>query len=262
MDWPLLAQLEPQTRAEFLALARRRSFERNEVICHAGDPADSLHFVEAGHLAVRGGLASGATATFNILGPGDYFGELSLLREDHRRTATVVALERSRTLSVAGTAFHALCAMNPQIDRVLSTLLAERVEALSTRLLETMYDSLERRVFRRLVALAAVYGSTDSLGAAPETDPCSPADVSATVLSLLGIEPTREVRTPSGRPVIPLSQAQIADLVGATRPSVNQVLQRLVEQRLVSVGRSRLEILDLATLTHRARQGTGSGAQS
>lgn len=226
MDWPLLAQLEPQTRAEFLALARRRSFERNEVICHAGDPADSLHFVEAGHLAVRGGLASGATATFNILGPGDYFGELSLLREDHRRTATVVALERSRTLSVAGTAFHALCAMNPQIDRVLSTLLAERVEALSSRLLETMYDSLERRVFRRLVALAAVYGSTD------------------------------------GSAVIPLSQTQIADLVGATRPSVNQVLQRLVEQRLVSVGRSRLEILDLATLTHRARQGTGSGAQS
>jgi hypothetical protein len=36
---------------------------------------------------------------------------------------------------------------------------------------------------------------------APESDPCSPADVSATVLSLLGLEPAREVRTPSGRPL-------------------------------------------------------------
>ena len=42
-----------------------------------GDPADSLHLVESGHLAVRASLPSGAAATFNILGSGDYFGELA-----------------------------------------------------------------------------------------------------------------------------------------------------------------------------------------
>jgi hypothetical protein len=46
-----------------------------------------------------------------------------------------------------------------------------------------------------------VYGATDAYGHAPESDPCSPADVSATVMQLLGLEPTRELRTPSGRPV-------------------------------------------------------------
>jgi hypothetical protein len=44
-----------------------------------------------------------------------------------------------------------------------------------------------------------VYGSTDAQGMAPESDACSPADVSATVLHLLGIKPTHEIRTPSGR---------------------------------------------------------------
>lgn len=217
MQWPLLAPLEPSAREQFLALARPRSFSRNEVICHAGDPADSLHLVDAGHLAVRGYLASGATATLNILTAGDYFGELALLRPDRRRTATVVALEPSRTLSVAGTAFDALRAGNPKVERVLSMLLADRVDTLSQRLLETMYDSLDRRVFRRLVELAATYGRTE------------------------------------GHVVIPLSQAQIADLVGATRPSINQVLQRLVDQRLVSLGRSRVEILDVSALARRAR---------
>jgi len=187
------------------------------VICHAGDPGDALHFVERGHLAVRGTLATGETATFSVLSPGDYFGELALLRPDHRRTATVFALEPSRTLSVAGSAFAALCSAEPRFERVISTLLADRVEALSERLLETMYESLDRRVFRRLVELAATYHDG------------------------------------GGGAVIPLSQAQLADLVGATRPSVNQVLQRLADQGTVRLGRARIEARAVSALARRAR---------
>jgi CRP-like cAMP-binding protein len=214
--WRLLEPLRADDREALLALARPRAFARGEVICHEGDPADSLHLVEHGHLAVRGGLASGATVTFTILSAGDYFGELALLRDDHRRTATVVALEPSRTLAVAGTAFDALCRRNPGIERVVSTLLAERIDALSRRLMETMYESLDRRVYRRLLELARSYGA------------------------------------PDGAATIPLSQHQLADLVGASRPSVNQVLQRLAERGVVRLSRSRIEVVDLAALAQRA----------
>lgn len=213
--WPLLAPLRAEDREAFLTLARRRTFARNEVVCHEGDPADSLHLVEHGHLAVRAGLSSGATATFTILSPGDYFGELALLREDRRRTATVTALEQSRTLAVSATAFDALVAHNPRVERILSTLLAARVEALSRRLLETMYESVDRRVYRRLLDLAGTYGE------------------------------------PGGTATIPLSQGQLADLVGAARPSVNQVLQRLADAGVVSLGRSRIDVLDLGALARR-----------
>ena len=213
--WPLLASLRAEEREHFLGLARPRAFARNEVVCHEGDPADSLHLVESGHLAVRGGLPSGATATFTILSSGDYFGELALMREDRRRTATVVALEPSRTLAVAGTAFDSMCAQNPRVERILSALLADRVDALSHRLLETMYESLDRRIYRRLLDLARSYGATN------------------------------------GKVTIPLSQAHLADLVGATRPSVNQVLQRLAGQEVVRLGRARIDILDVAALERR-----------
>lgn len=215
--WPLLEPLAGEDREAFLGLARRRTFRRNEVLCHEGDPADSVHLVEAGHLAVHGTLASGVTATFTVLSPGDYFGELALLRADHRRTATVTALEPSRTLAVAATAFDRLCRENPGIERVVSALLAARVESLSQRLLETMYESLDRRVYRRLVDLASTY------------------------------------RCPDGTIVVPLSQAQLADLVGATRPPVNQVLQRLADQHVVRLGRARIEVLDLPELHRRCR---------
>lgn len=210
--WRLLEPLRAEDREAFLALAHRRAYARNEILCHEGDPADSLHLVERGHLAVRGTLASGAAATFTVLSPGDYFGELALLRADRRRTATVTALEPSWTLAVAGTAFDRLREHNPAIERVVSMLLADRIDLLSRRLLETMYESLDRRVHHRLRDLADAYGGDD------------------------------------GAVVIPLSQAQLADLVGATRPPVNQVLQRLVDRNVVRLSRSRIEVLDAAEL--------------
>jgi hypothetical protein len=61
----------------------------------------------------------------------------------------------------------------------------------------------------------AVYGATDANGMAPETGGCSPADVSATVLHLLGIEPTTELRTPAGRPVAVFREGKVIEsLVG------------------------------------------------
>ena len=216
--WRLLEPLRAEEREAFLALAHRRTFARNEVLCHEGDPADSLHLVERGHLAVRGTLASGAAATFTVLSPGDYFGELALLRTDRRRTATVTALEESQTLAVAASAFDRLCEHNPAVERVVSTLLADRIDHLSRRLLETMYETLDRRVHRRLLDLADAYGGGD------------------------------------GAVSIPLSQAQLADLVGATRPPVNQVLQRLADSDVVRLSRSRIEVLDPAELRRRSAE--------
>jgi CRP/FNR family transcriptional regulator, cyclic AMP receptor protein len=216
VEWALLAGLDERDREQFLGLTRRRSFAKNEVVCHQGDMADSLHLVETGHLAVRGTLESGETATFNVLAAGDCFGELALLRQDLRRTATVVALESTTTLAVAATSFRRLCADKPQVERALSTLLAARVDQLSRRLLDTMYLGLDRRVFRMLVQLASTYESAgDSVS-------------------------------------IPLPQTALADLVGATRPSVNQVLQRLAQQDLLELQRGRVVILDLPALIRRS----------
>jgi CRP/FNR family transcriptional regulator, cyclic AMP receptor protein len=212
VQWTLLAGLAPRERREFVGLGRSREFGRHEIVCHAGDPADALHLVEAGHLAVRVGLSSGATATLNILSPGDYFGELALLSPTRRRTATVVALEPSRTLAIAGSAFDALRARNPAVERALSTILADRVDTLSQRLVHTMYDSLDRRVLLRLVELASSYDRD------------------------------------GGTVTIPLSQAELADLVGATRPPVNQVLQRLASQHVIVLRRARIDILDVEAL--------------
>jgi hypothetical protein len=60
-----------------------------------------------------------------------------------------------------------------------------------------------------------VVGATDGQGGAPASDPCTPADVAATIFHLLGVEPTLELRTPGGRPVTAFREGKVIEgLVG------------------------------------------------
>jgi CRP-like cAMP-binding protein len=128
----------------------------------------------------------------------------------------VLALEPAETLSLSAAAFRQLCETHPRVEHLLTTLLARRVEELSKRLLEALYVGLDRRVYRRLIELCDVYGTQDGVS------------------------------------IVPLTQDQLADLVGGTRPSVNQVLQKLAAQDVLVLGRGRIEVRDRATLQRRA----------
>jgi len=218
VQWALLSPLPAEVQARVLAVARRRRYDRGVVVFHEGETGDTLHLVESGRLAVRVSTESGESVTLRILRCGDAFGELALMRVHavHHRTATVTALEHSETLSLTGTTFDALRAKHPELDRLMVTLLAERVDQLSHRLLEALYVGVDRRVYRRLVELADSYGDG----------------------------------TP-GAILVPLTQDDLAGMAGATRPTVNQVLQRLAGDGVVSLGRRSIAIEDLAGLRRR-----------
>ncbi|MCW2747148.1 MAG: transcriptional regulator, Crp/Fnr family [Nocardioidaceae bacterium] len=219
MEWPLLSSLPSEQYEAVLGAARRRRFAKGETVFHEGDPADSLHLVATGRLAVRSGTADGEVLTLNILSPGDYFGELALMRDgtNRVRTATVAALEPAETLVLTALVFHELCTRNPGVESFMSTLLARRVEELSIRLVEALHVSLDRRVYRRLLDLAEIY--------APGAPKAS----------------------------IPLTQTNLADLVGGSRPSVNQVLQKLATRGTVILGRGTIDVVDIGELARRAR---------
>ena len=218
MEWRLLSSLDDDQRAAVLALTHPRDYAQGEVLVHEGDPAESLHLVESGRLTVRVSTVEGDSATLNILGPGDYFGELSLMdRNNPVRTATIVALEPTRTRQLSASAFRDLRASHRAVEQLLLVLLAHRVDELSARLLEVMYDDLERRVARRLSHLTDLYATTST-----------------------------------GPVVISLTQEHLAELVGGTRPSINQALQGLAQRGIVSLGRGRLTILDRERLAREA----------
>lgn len=217
MDWPFLGVLSEEERRSVLSTARRRRFGRNEVIFHEGDPGDTLHLVAKGFVAIRVTTPLGDVATVRVIKAGDFFGELAVVAPGPRN-ATAVALENTETLGVHRGQFDELRATHPGIDQLLIAALVAEVRRLAVQLLDALYVPVEKRVWRRLVELSGTFGTGD-------TD-----------------------ATP-----IPLTQEDLAQVVGTTRPTVNRLLRDGELAGIVRIGRGRLEILDPEALARRAR---------
>ena len=228
----LLEPLSTAERSDVLAAAVPKRFRRGETLVQEGEPGESLHLVRSGRLAVRVSTPDGATATLTVMSAGDSFGELALLG-DHVRTATVVALEPGETLVLTRSAFDALRRSHSAVERVLTQALARRVQELSAALLEALYEPVDRRVMARLVDLARTYS--------PATGPGAPGRPGAAA---------------APRPVVvPITQDDLAGMAGTTRPTTNQVLQRLADEGVLTLGRGRIELRDVAGLRRRLDLG-------
>jgi CRP-like cAMP-binding protein len=217
IDFPLLAGLDDAERTRLLAAGEPRRFRRHEVVFHEGDPGDCLHLIMSGRLAVRVTTPLGDVATLSLLGAGESFGELALLDSDARRTATVIAVEPSRTLALHRSVLMELREQHPSIDRLLATMFTGYVRRLSAMVLDAMYLPVEQRVCRQLIHLAQIYG-----GAARCVE-------------------------------IKLTQDDIASLAGTTRATANRILRGLETRGVITLARGRIIIRDRNELERTTR---------
>jgi CRP-like cAMP-binding protein len=219
VEWQLLRRLTEADRRAVLARARRRTFARGEVLFHEGDPADSIHFIAEGRVMARRATADGDSVAFRVIGRGRVLGDVAISSADARRTSTIVALERTTTLSLGFSEFRELAAVHPELEHELAVLLAARVKRLSDRVVDALFVPSDRRVVSRLVDLCDEYadGSEDRLGPV----------------------------------LVPLTQTDLAELAGATRPTANRVLRLLAGDGLVQLSRGRIVVLDPGALRRR-----------
>ncbi len=212
MQWPLLADVPPADLRQVLSIARRRTFGRNEVVFHRGDPADTLHLVVSGRFASRVSTPSGDTVLIAVHGAGDTFGELALVGDGAARSATVAALEPSETWSILRADFSQLARRYPGVNSVLVAILAEQVRRANDRVIEAYHVDADTRVRRRLLELAAIYaGGT-----------------------------------------IPLTQEDVAGMAGTSRATVNRVLREDAKRGIVELGRGRTTVVRRDELARRA----------
>ena len=218
MEFRILEGLPAEDVRRFLALARRRTFERDEVVFHHGDPAEAVHLITKGRFARRLFSPLGESAMLAVRGPGDTFGELALVWSGMRRLVTVSALEPGETLSIRGESFTELRALHPALKDVLVKLLAERLLAADQHLVATRFLDADARVRWALLRLVPVYAGAGS------------AEV-----------------------VVPLTQESLSELAGTARGTVNRVLREEEERGSLQVERGRVRVLDRDGLARRVR---------
>ena len=121
--------------------------------------------------------------------------------------STVAALEPGETYSVYRTDFDHLRARHQDMDRYLCAFLVNEVRTLNERLLQALYLPVDQRVRLRLVELAELYNDGDG---------------------------------GTGLMTVPLTQEVIAELAGATRSTVNQVLRDEEKRGTIELTRGRI----------------------
>jgi CRP-like cAMP-binding protein len=208
VDWPLLRPLDEEDRRRVLAAASRHRYGRGEAIFREGDPGDSLHLLDKGHVAVQMTTPLGDVLTLAVLGPGEMFGELAALSSEPHRSATIRSLDRTETLVIRGDEFTELRRRHPSLNELLLELASARIPRLSSQLAEALFVRVDKRVLRRVLALAELYGG------------CRAGTT------------------------IPVRQDDIAELAGATRPTVNRALKEAAAGGAIEVGRGRITVVD------------------
>ena len=125
---PLFAGLGRRERKRLAQVAEEVDVEAGHELARDGDLAYELFVIEQGTAEVIQGDAPVAA-----LAPGDFFGEIGVLADDHRRTSTVVATSPMRLIVLRRGDVRAIERELPDVARQIRAAIDERVAADNTR---------------------------------------------------------------------------------------------------------------------------------
>ena len=104
---PLFSLFSDNQLAALLPALQHRSYARNACILRAGDLTDALYIILSGRARVLIDDGKGREVILNVLGPNEFFGEMSLI-DERPRSASVEALDACEILYISKSAVHEL----------------------------------------------------------------------------------------------------------------------------------------------------------
>ena len=191
---------------------------RGERLFNQGDPGDRLYIVLAGKVKLAQHLGHGKERLIALLGPGDQFGELSLL-DPGPRMSTAVIIADAYLAWLDKPALHRWLTKHPEVAQQLLRVIARRLRRTRTELADTIFVDVSGRVAKNLILLGRRFGTR------AEEQWQVPHD---------------------------LTQTELAQLVGASRETVNKALSDFANRGWLQIEQGSVVILDPTRLKIRA----------
>jgi CRP/FNR family transcriptional regulator, cyclic AMP receptor protein len=221
----LFAELREDTLRALADRSVERSYPRHGRLFYQGDPGSGLYVLASGLVKVVVTSEDGEEMVLVTLGPGDAFGELSIV-DGGPRSASAEALEPTVALVITREVLLDLAARDSGLTEALLRTLGALLRRLTEQASDLVFLDLPGRMAKLLAVLAAERGSET-----PE-----------------GIELDAN-----------LTQTDLAGMVGASRQSVNQILQGFARRGYLQVRGRRIVIHRLDLLRRRAGLDALSG---
>jgi CRP-like cAMP-binding protein len=192
---------------------------KGEVLFNEGEPGDSLYIVLSGKIKIGRRAADGRQNLIALMAPSDMVGELALF-DPGPRTATATAVIDTRLARLRKHALRPWLASRPEIAEQLLRVLARRLRRTNDSLADLIFTDVPGRVAKTLLQMAGKFGSRDG-----------------------GVL----------RVTHDLTQEEMAQLVGASRETVNKALADFASRGWLRLDGKSVIILDPERLARRAR---------
>lgn len=151
--FPIFTSLTDAQLTSIAQLLRLRRLDRGDIACRKGDVADGLYLLASGRLQVFEITEDGREVGLNLIQPGSFFGELSVI-DDLPRSAHIVAIEASVIGVLPQPAARALFYQVPALAEAMMKHLAGMVRAMSQHRVLLGIPNAFQRVFTLLVQMS------------------------------------------------------------------------------------------------------------
>jgi len=216
---PLFAVLSHEVRGNLARQLRLHSARRGELIYVEGEPGHTAHIVLSGKVKSTRSTNDGRERLLAMHGPGDMFGELSLL-DPGPRVATATALTKLEYASLDNAQLKVWLTEHNEASWLLLQVLGHRLRQVNEDIADLFFADVPGRVAKALLDLGERFGT--------------PVDVG--------------LKVEHG-----LTQEELAQLVGASRETVNKALSDFASQGWLQLGSRAVVLLDRDRLIRRAR---------
>jgi CRP-like cAMP-binding protein len=219
MRAPLFAALDVEAAAALKSSMDERRLLKGEVLFSEGDSGDRLYVVTEGKVKLSHSSGDGRETLLAVMGEGEMFGELSLF-DPGPRTATVTALTDTTALGLGHAALRPWLTGRPEVAEALLQALAQRLRRTNEALSDLVFSDVPGRVAKALLDLGERFGQVR-------------AD---------GLHVTHD-----------MTQEELAQLVGASRETVNKALADFASRGWLRLESRSVVLIDIERMQRRAR---------
>lgn len=206
---PLFATLDRSDINKLVDYARIETFEKGSVIFRACDPGLGLMAIVSGAVKISVQGQDGKEQVYNVIHPGEVFGEIALL-DGRARTANATTIMESEILTLDRRDFIPFLRVNPEIGLTLLSVLCERLRRTSDQVEDVLFLDSAGRLAKTVLRLS----SPDQNG-------------------------NRRARA---------TQKEMGQMIGLSRESTNKQLQSWVRNKWISIEKGGLIVKNAAAL--------------
>ncbi|MGE3151990.1 MAG: Crp/Fnr family transcriptional regulator [Nitrospiraceae bacterium] len=201
--------ISPSEMQEMEKITRMEEVKKRQPLYLPGDPSSNVYLLKKGRVKIANTAPSGKEVTFDILEPGEVFGELEVL-EDAPRSTSAEALDDALICVIPRKDFDQYLAMHPNVTVKLTKLIGLRLKKIQSRIEDLVFRDVPARLAHLLSELSKSDGVAEKQGV---------------------------------RLKVKLTHQEMANLIGCSRETVSATMGQFRDQGLIQMDGRTITIL-------------------